>query len=156
MKATVSPTGTSPSETAILSSTPAASASTSWVTLSVSSSNSGSPRWTGSPSFLSQRTIVPISIPCPRRGSLTSSATRDGLPDRGEHVRGLRDDELLHRRCERERRELRPDALDRSVEPVERPLLEDCGHLGAEPHPRHGLVGDDRAIRLLHRLDERV
>src|SRR5262249_57173638 len=83
-------------------------------------------------------------------------ATGAGVPDRGEQVGGLRDDELLHRRRERERRELRPDALDRRVEPVERPLLEDGRNLGPEPHPRHGLVCDDRAIRLLHRLDERV
>jgi len=62
MNATVCPTGTSPSAIAILSRTPAASASTSCVTLSVSSSNSGSPFSTGSPSDFSQLTIVPDSV----------------------------------------------------------------------------------------------
>ena len=47
--ATVCPTGTSPAATAIFSSTPDASASTSWVALSVSSSYSGSPFSTGRP-----------------------------------------------------------------------------------------------------------
>ena len=75
MNATVCPTGTSPSATAILSRTPAASASTSCVTLSVSSSKSGSPFSTGSPSDLSQRTIVPDSMPWPSRGRMTSVAT---------------------------------------------------------------------------------
>ena len=63
MKAIVRPTSTSPSATAIFKRTPLASASTSWVTLSVSSSYSGSPFATGSPSDLSQRTIVPDSMP---------------------------------------------------------------------------------------------
>jgi len=43
MKPIVLPTSTSPSGIAIFSSTPLASASTSWVTLSVSSSKSASP-----------------------------------------------------------------------------------------------------------------
>ncbi len=76
MKAIVSPTGTSPAGTAIRSRTPLASASTSCVTLSVSSSKSGSPFATRSPSDLSQRTIVPASIPWPSRGRMTSVATR--------------------------------------------------------------------------------
>jgi hypothetical protein len=80
MNATVCPTGTSPSATAILSRTPAASASTSWVTLSVSSSKSGSPFSTGSPSDLSQRTIVPDSMPWPSRGRMTSVATATPCP----------------------------------------------------------------------------
>src|SRR6185436_10718934 len=106
------PTGTSPSGTTIFSRTPEASASTSCVTLSVSSSKSGSPFSTLSPSDFSQRTIVPASIPWPRRGRMTSLAT-DRPPDRVEHVGGVRDDELFHDRRERQRRELRPDALDR-------------------------------------------
>jgi hypothetical protein len=72
--ATVVPTSASPSVTTIFRSTPSASASTSCVTLSVSSSKRGSPLATLSPSDLSQRTIVPDSMPCPRRGSLTSTA----------------------------------------------------------------------------------
>ena len=62
MTPTVVPTSTSPSATTILSRMPSASASTSWVTLSVSSSYSGSRFATASPSDFSQRTIVPDSI----------------------------------------------------------------------------------------------
>src|SRR3954454_2154514 len=160
MKATVCPTGTSPSATAILSRTPAASASTSCVTLSVSSSNSGSPFCTGSPSDLSQRTIVPDSIPWPSRGRMTSVATASALPhgplDRVEHVVGMRDDERLHHRGERQRRELRPDSLDRRIEPVERLVLEHRSDLRAEAHPRHRLVRHHGPVRLLHRRDERL
>src|SRR5689334_4478986 len=154
MTAIVSPTGTSPDSTAIFNSTPLASASTSCVALSVSTSKSGSPFSTRSPSAFSHLTIVPASIPCPRRGSFTSLATRDRPLDRGEHVVGLRDHELLHRRRERERRELGPHALDRRVEVVERLLLQHGRDLGPEAHPRDGLVRDDRAIRLLDRLDQ--
>src|SRR5436305_10586729 len=120
--AIVWPTGTSPDSTAIFSSTPLASASTSCVALSVSTSKSGSPFSTRSPSDFSHLTIVPASMPWPRRGSLTSLATRDRPPDRRENVVGLRHDELLHRRRERERRELRADPPDRCLQPVE-PLL---------------------------------
>src|SRR5205823_4195227 len=110
--AIVWPTGTSPDSTAIFSSTPLASASTSCVALSVSTSKSGSPFSTRSPSDFSHLTIVPASIPCPRRGSFTSLLilTGDRPPHRREDVVGLRDHELLHRRRERERRELRPHA----------------------------------------------
>src|SRR5205814_148365 len=97
---------------------------------------------TGSPSLFSHLTIVPDSIPCPSRGSLTSLATRHRPLDRLEHVVGVRDHVLLHHRRERKRRELRPDALDRRVEPVERLLLDDGRDLRAEAHPRHRLVRD--------------
>src|SRR5688500_13598361 len=155
--AIVRPTSTSPSETAILSRTPEASASTSCVTLSVSSSYSGSPFSTLSPSDLSHLTIVPDSMPCPRRGSLISVAiaTHSSLDGR-EHVVGVRNDPLLHHRGERERRELCAHALDRRVEPIEGAVLDHGRDLGAEAHPRHCLVRDDAAVRLLHRRDERV
>ena len=74
IQAMVCPTGASPSWSAILSRTPAKSASTSWVTLSVSISKSGSPFSTVSPSDFSHFVTVPDSIPWPRRGSLTSFA----------------------------------------------------------------------------------
>src|SRR6185312_13261672 len=116
--------------------TPDASASTSCVTLSVSSSYSGSPFSTWSPSDLSHLTIVPDSIPWPRRGSLTSSAIALHRPlDRSQHVIGVRDDVLLHHRREGQRREPGADALDGRVEPVERLVLDDGGDLRAEAHP---------------------
>ena len=74
MYAIVCPTGASPSASAIFSSTPAKSDSTSCVTLSVSTSKSGSPFATASPSFFSHFVTVPDSIPWPSRGSLTSDA----------------------------------------------------------------------------------
>src|SRR5207249_11531499 len=95
--AIVLPTATSPSATAIFRRTPDASASTSWVTLSVSSSYRGSPFSTSSPSDLSHLTIVPDSIPWPRRGSLISVAIAPyRSADRIEHVVRVRNDELLH------------------------------------------------------------
>src|SRR3954466_7555461 len=156
MNAIVSPTGTSPSDTAILIRTPSASASTSCVTLSVSSSQSGSPFWTASPSRFSHLTIVPDSIPWPSRGSLTSVATLHRAENRLQDVVGVRGDELLHHRGERQRRELRPDPLDRRVEPVERLVLDDRRDLGADPHPHDRLVRDHAPVRLLHRLDQRL
>ena len=76
IQAIVWPTGASPSASAICSSTPAKSDSTSWVTLSVSTSKSGSPFSTCSPSDFSHRVTVPDSMPWPSRGSLTSLAMR--------------------------------------------------------------------------------
>src|SRR5438874_10893917 len=113
MKPIVWPTSTSPSATAIFRRTPLASASTSCVTLSVSSSYSGSPFSTASPSDFSHLTIVPDSMPCPRRGSLTSLPMPDRPLDRSQDFVGARDDELLHHRRERQRREARADTLDR-------------------------------------------
>ncbi len=54
-----------PSETSILRSVPLAKASISMLTLSVSTSASISPFFTGSPSFLIQRRILPSSIVSP-------------------------------------------------------------------------------------------
>ena len=107
-----------------------------------------------SPSAFSHLVTVPASMPWPSRGSLTWFAIGYAFPTvrriAVEHVGHLRDHVLLHHRRERERRELRADALDRRVEPVERLVLQHGRHLGAEAHARHGLVRDDRAVRLLH------
>src|SRR5262245_29363055 len=160
MMPTVVPTSTSPSAMTIFRRTPSDSASTSWVTLSVSSSYSGSPFATASPSVLSQRTIVPDSMPCPSLGSLTSEAielpARDRPADRGEDVVGVRNHPLLHPRSEREGRELRADPLDRSVEPVERPVLDHGGELRPESAAGDRLVGGDAPRRLLHRVEDRL
>src|SRR4051812_32212384 len=141
MTAIVVPTSASPCGTVILSKTPATSASTSCVTLSVSSSYSGSPFSTWSPSDLSHLTIVPDSMPWPRRGSFTSSAIALNRPlDRLEHVVGMRNDVFLHHRGEGQRRELRADPLDRRVEPVEGLVLDDGRDLRAEAHAGHRLM----------------
>src|SRR6266516_3776291 len=156
--AIVLPTSTSPEEIAIFRRTPDASASTSCVTFSVSSSYSASPFSTLSPSDLSHFTIVPDSMPWPRRGSLTSVAivAPHGSANRLEHVVGLRHDELLHDRRERQRRELSADTLDRRVEPVERAVLDQGGDLCAEATADDRLVRDDAAVRLLDGRDQRV
>src|SRR6266480_289949 len=60
-----------PSETSILRSVPLAKASISMLTLSVSTSASISPFFTGSPSFLIQRRILPSSIVSPILGIST-------------------------------------------------------------------------------------
>src|SRR4029453_15058962 len=148
------PAGTSPSSTEIFRRTPEASASTSCVTFSVSTSYSGSPFSTRSPSCLSQRTTVPDSIPWPSRGSLISVAiSSDGREDGLENVVGVGNDPLLHDGCEGKRRELGSDALDGGVQPVEGLMLDERGDLGAEAHACDRLVGNHAAIRLLDRLD---
>src|SRR3954453_18854419 len=96
-------------------------------------------------------------MPWPRRGSLTSVAiARNGPVDRLEHVRLVRDDELLHDRREGQRREARADPLDGRVEEVEGALLEQRRAPGAEAPPRDRLLRDDAAIRLLDRAHERL
>ena len=55
-------------------STPSAGDGTSAVALSVSSSNSGSPERTVSPSFFSQRDRIPSVIDSPTDGTLISTA----------------------------------------------------------------------------------
>ena len=98
-------------------------------------------------------------MPWPRRGRVTWFAisplpTVRFIAARTSCAWGI--DELLHHRGERQRREPRADALDRRVEVVESLLLDERGDLGAPAHARHGLVGDDAAVRLLHRGDERL
>ena len=72
MLAITPPIGTVPPSPARIRSVPSASASNVTVALSVSTSASGSPFETGSPSCLSQRTIVPSSIESDNRGITTS------------------------------------------------------------------------------------
>src|SRR5579859_3636375 len=94
-------------------------------------------------------------MPWPRRGSLTSVATAHGAVDRPQNIGCLRHDELLHDGREGNGRELGADPLNRGVEPVERLVLDDSPDLGAEPAADDGLMGDDAAVRLLDRADER-
>src|SRR5215471_13690462 len=92
------PTGTSaPSGTAKPARVPSAGASISTVTLSVSTSSSGSPFATCAPSSLSQRRTLPVSCAIPSAGMITSAGMRalepggvdDGVGDpRVVEVRG--------------------------------------------------------------------
>src|SRR5919197_2471255 len=78
------PTGiSSPSRALIPPRTPSPGASTSTTALSVSTSISGSPRWTSSPSSLSQRTSRPVSWDIPSAGMITCCGIASG-PDAGE------------------------------------------------------------------------
>src|SRR5258705_9278215 len=97
-------------------------------------------------------------MPWPRRGSLTSVAivAPHRAANRLEHVAGVRDDELLHHRRERQWRELRADTLDRCVEPVEGAVLDHGGDLRAEATADDRLVRDDAAVRLLDGRDQSV
>src|SRR5512133_2611714 len=117
-----------------------------------------SPFSTLSPSDFSHFTIVPDSMPWPRRGSLTSVAivAPHGSANCFEHVARVRDDALLHHRRERQRRELRADALDRRGEPVERAVLDHGCDLCAEATADDRLVRADAAVRLLDGRDQRV
>ena len=157
---TVVPTSTSPSATTIFRRTPSDSASTSCVTLSVSSSNSGSPFATASPSVLSQRTIVPDSMPWPRRGSLTSVAIATPAPPSGGSPRG---------RPPRAGRTTAPSpganasganfAPTRSIGASSQsnaPVLDHRGELRAEASARDRLVRRDAARRLLDGADDRL
>src|SRR5207245_4626440 len=119
----------------------------------VSSSYSGSPFSTVSPSDLSHLTIVPDSMPCPSRGSFTSLATY-GPPDRVQDVGLVRHDVVLEHRREGNGSEARAHALDRRAEPVEGLLLDDGSDLRAEAHARDRLMGDDAAVRLIDGGDE--
>src|SRR6266568_1510031 len=75
------PTGTSsPSAAVTLASTPSAGASSSTVALSVSTSTTGSPFFTCSPSTLSHCTILPVSCAIPNTGKITSVAMLTLLP----------------------------------------------------------------------------
>ena len=84
----------SPSLASCASSTPAAGAGTSIVTLSVSSSTSGSSAATLSPTFLNQRPIVASVADSPRVGTRISVAMTRSLPF-GSSLMGV----LEGRRC---------------------------------------------------------
>src|SRR6185312_2888030 len=73
ISATTDSTATVAPSLASIFKTPAAGAGTSWVALSVPSSNSGSSTFTNAPSALSQRLMVASVIDSPARGTLTCS-----------------------------------------------------------------------------------
>src|SRR5439155_1499156 len=80
-RGTIFPTGTSsPSAAVTLARTPSAGASSSTVALSVSTSTTGSPFFTGCPSRLSHCTILPVSCAIPSTGKIISVAMIALLP----------------------------------------------------------------------------
>src|SRR5918997_3826438 len=138
-------------------SVPESSASSSRVTLSVSISAIASPSETSSPSLLSHLTRVPSSIASPILGMITSGIL---LLLHVKHPTG-RVSHLLLAREGRElqvarvrRRDLRPaHPLDRRVQIVEGPVLDDRRDLARDPEPPPLLLHSHRPMRLLDRLD---
>src|SRR5918997_233806 len=161
INAIASPTGMScPSSAMSCASVPASSASSSIVTLSVSISAIGSPSETSSPSLLSHLTSVPSSIASPILGMITSGNL---LILHVKHPTG-RVGHLLLAREGRElqvprvrRRYLGPaHPLHRSVEVIERPVLDDRRDLARDPEPPPLLLYRHSPVRLLDRLDDGV
>src|SRR5918995_2896203 len=161
INAIASPTGMScPSSAISCASVPEFSASSSSVTLSVSISAIASPSETSSPSLLSHLTRVPSSIASPILGMITSGIL---LLLHVKHPTG-RVGHLLIAREGRElqvarvrRRDLRPaHPLDRGVQIVEGPVLDDRRDLARDPEPPPLLLHRHRPMRLLDRLYDGV
>src|SRR5437588_920448 len=149
----------SPSGTTILLSLPEAYASTSMLALSLSISTSGSPFLTSSPSFFSQRRILPVSIESDRRGIWTL-AIGAGLLVLSEHGPGGYD----HVGLAGEGNLLQPlvvgrwdfrgaDSGDRGIEVVERFLIDAAGDLRAHAIGAPAFLDGDQPAGLLDRLD---
>src|SRR5438876_2748517 len=150
-----------PSCTLISANTPAAGAGISASTLSVEISNSGSSRLTGSPTFLSHLLKVPSAIDSPIWGIRTSTRAIGSPSVRRQPASGfydvfrLRQHEIFQRRRVRQRHVVRGHAHDRSVEPLERLLIDTRGDLPRDPTGPRVFVYDQHLVRLLHRRDDR-
>src|SRR6266576_2269567 len=150
-----------PSCTLISANTPAAGAGISASTLSVEISNSGSSRLTVSPTFLSHLLKVPSAIDSPICGINTStraivSPSVRRQPACGFHyIIGLRKYEVFQCRRVRQRHVVRGHAHDRSVQPLERLLIDARGNLPGDAAGARVLVHDQDLIRLLDRRNNR-
>ena len=131
---------------------------TSVSTLSVEISSSGSSASICSPSCLSHFVIVPSETETPIWG-MTTSIARVGRPSSTPPARcspcddvvDLRDERLLERRRERDRRVGRGDPPDRRVEVLEGLLGDRRRDLGAEAAGARVLVEDEHLRRLARR-----
>src|SRR6266851_5759974 len=150
-----------PSCTLISASTPAAGAGISASTLSVEISNSGSSRFTESPTFLSHLLKVPSAIDSPIWGISTStraisSPSVGREPARSFHnVVSLREHKVFQRRCVGQRHVVRRYAHDRTVQPFECLLVDSRRDLAGDATGARVLVHDQHLVRLLHRRDDR-
>src|SRR6266508_2285110 len=188
--ASVSSTATSvctgtvcPSCTLISASVPAAGAGISASTLSVEISNSGSSRFTVSPTFLSHLLKVPSAIDSPIWGISTSTRAmfspkrflvpgvwcqkchRHQEPDtrhlvfrqpsrRFHNIVSLREHEVFQSRRIRDRHVVRGHAHDRPVEPFERLLIDPRRDLARDPTGPRVFVYDQDLVRLLYGRDD--
>src|SRR5712664_2237553 len=150
-----------PSCTLISASTPAAGAGISASTLSVEISNSGSSRFTESPTFLSHLLKVPSAIDSPIWGISTStraisSPSVGREPARSFHnVVSLREHKVFQRRCVGQRHVVRRYAHDRTIQPFECLLVDSRRDLAGDATGARVLVHDQHLVRLLHRRDDR-
>src|SRR6266550_2632584 len=150
-----------PSCTLISANTPAAGAGISASTLSVEISNSGSSRFTGSPTFLSHLLKVPSAIDSPICGINTStraivSPSVRRKPAGGFHnIVSLGQDEVLQGRRIRQRNIMRRHAHDRSVEPFECLFIDPRRNLARDPARACVFVNDQHFVRLLDARNNR-
>src|SRR3979411_899344 len=125
--------------------------------LSLSISTSGSPFLTSSPSFLSQRRILPVSIESDSRGICTSAMglvlSEQGFR-RDDHVGLAGERELLQALVVWRGHFGGADAGDRCIEVVERLLVDARGDLRADAVRAPALLGGYQSAGFLDRLDD--
>src|SRR6266550_2951701 len=150
-----------PSCTLISARTPADGAGISASTLSVEISNSGSSRFTSSPSFLSHLERVPSAIDTPIWGMRTSTRAIESPSIRRKpscslhNVCRLGQHEILQCRRVWQRHVVRGHPHDGAVEPSERLLVDARGDLAGETTGPRVLVHDEHLVGLLHRAHDR-
>src|SRR5881396_2197784 len=150
-----------PSWTLISASTPAVGAGISASTLSVEISNSGSSRFTSSPSFLSHLLKVPSAIDSPIWGMRTSTRAIESPSIRRKPSCGLHDivrlgqHEIFQCRRIRQRHVVRRHPHDGAVQPREGLLVDARGDLARQATGARVLVYDEHLVGLLHRPHDR-
>src|SRR6266480_4028060 len=136
-------------------------AASSASTLSVEISNSGSSRFTSSPSFLSHLLKVPSAIDSPIWGMRTSTRAIESPSVRREPSCGLHDivslgqHEIFQGRRIWQRHVVRRHPHDRAVQPREGLLVDARGDLARQPTGARVLVYDEHLVGLLHRPHDR-
>src|SRR5262249_33700051 len=146
------PTGTVlPASTRIAFTTPFVIDGISVVTLSVSTSNSGSSPFTGSPTFFCHFAAVPSVPLSPSWGMIPSLASPFLAAKAALHFRGnarrRRDDRILELVGGGQRNMRRRDANDRALELAENLFLDDGGDLGAPAAQPRILLDREHASR---------
>src|SRR6266568_3769951 len=150
-----------PSWTLISARTPADGAGISASTLSVEISNSGSSRFTSSPSFLSHLLKVPSAIDSPIWGMRTSTRAIKSPSIRREPSCGLHDiislgqHEIFQGRRIRQQHVVRRHPHDGAVQPREGLLVDARGDLARQATGACVLVYDEHLVGLLHRPHDR-
>src|SRR5436190_9956480 len=130
---------------------PSSSASRSRLTLSVSISSTGSPRFTASPCFLYQRTTFPSVIASPILGMMISAIRVENAFDRVRNLLLMWSGEQFEIARVRHRHILAADALDRRVEIIECVLSDARRDFGSGTEWFPLLLHNDAAMRLRDR-----